>query len=162
MCCILGWTCLVTGERFGPTVEAWRLSLPEERVKEAQSLGRESVWSSPRKRDRAGLSLGRGFRRDHPQGRGSESISPWGEGDCQGRLSKEIVPRGEGHPQPHSERSKPGQKAALAIILPFPSGTSALPAVLTARTHAMPLPLGPPAMGHLPPQQQPHWLRGGV
>lgn len=35
----------VRGE-VGHTVEAWRVSLPGERVKEAQSLGRESVWSS--------------------------------------------------------------------------------------------------------------------
>lgn len=76
--CILGWACLMAGERFGPMVETWRVSSPGEGVKEAQSLRGESVWSSPRKRDRADLSLGRGFIKGHPQWRGSESISPWG------------------------------------------------------------------------------------
>lgn len=56
-----------------------RVSSPGEQVKEAQSLGRELVWSSPRKRDRADQSLGRGFRKGHAQG-----ISPWGEGYSQG------------------------------------------------------------------------------
>lgn len=73
-------------------VETWRVSSPGERVKEAQSLQGQSIWSSPRKRDRADLSLGRGFRKGHPQGRESESISPWGEGERgRGSVPREIV-----------------------------------------------------------------------
>lgn len=103
-------------------VEAWRASSPGEKVKEAQSLGRESVWSSPRKRDRADLSLGRE----------SERVVPRGEDQKASILGERVIPKGQ------------CQKRSCPAPAPCPS----LP--------------GPAAVGHLPPQQQPHGLRGGV
>lgn len=122
MSCIQGWACLMSGERFGPVVEAWRASSPGEKVKEAQSLGKESVWSSPRKRDTADLSLGRE----------SERVVPRGEDQKASVLGERVIPKGQ------------CQKRSSPAPAPCPS----LP--------------GPAAVGHLPPQQQPHGLRGGV
>lgn len=103
----------MAGERFGPKVER-RGSSPGEQVKEAQSLGKESVWSSPRKRDRVICPWVGGSERGSVLG---ERVIP--KGDCQRRSSpgERVIPSPG---QPHAERSKPGHKAALAIILPIP------------------------------------------
>lgn len=156
--CIQGWACLMAGERFGPIAEDWRVSSPGERLKEPQPLGTESVWSSARRRDRADLSLGRGSERVVPRGE-DQKVSVLGErvipkGECQKRSSpaERVIPSPGQH---HAERSPPGHHPPCA------PGTAALPAT-PAGSHSMfPLP-GPPALGHLSPQQQPHGLRGGV
>lgn len=132
------------GEMFGPTVEAWRVSPPGERIKEAQSLGREPVWSSSRGTELICPWVG-GSERVIPRGEDQETsvlgARVIAKGDCQKRSSpgERVIPSLGSTLQREASQ---GGKPPLPSFSLFPTGTSSLPAM-----HSMALPRRTPCHG---------------